>query len=93
MTLDQDNKIDVMTHSGHHSLCEVEIPYYYVTPKERYGPDIFFLSSDLELIHMTLGQGHGTPLSPTNIITGEKNIFFSEHLSDLLRREPVSLFV
>lgn len=35
--------VKVKTHPDHHSLCEKEISNYYVTPKERYGPDIFLI--------------------------------------------------
>lgn len=35
--------VKVKTHPDHHSLCEKDISNYYVTPKERYGPDIFLI--------------------------------------------------
>lgn len=66
--------------SGHQQfLCDIEIPNHHVTPKEIYGSDTFYLS-DLELVHMTLGQGHNTTLFPTNIIIGGKKSFHNIYL-------------
>lgn len=67
--------VKVLSHLGlQQFLCDIEIPNHHVTPKEIYGSDTFYLS-DLELVHMTLGQGHNTTLFPTNIIIGGKKIF------------------